>query len=202
MNEDSQFNNTREQNGVKNHPNRKQSSTYKYSDNKGNRYSPSASYNYNGQSRGNTAYQQSRRKERYKKESGGSGVNDKLIKQNDTIIRLLKEIRDRIVNLTNNSQDGQNENIEHTLKAVSKETSKENRPVSSAEPTETKIEKSENIISLTLSPETTDSKDSSNSAESMDDISSTESQPEENAPADQLEENSSKKPLKIASSKS
>lgn len=71
-------------------------------------YSPSASYNY-GQNAGNFQSSQQphgpqrRRPDRQKPRSGNGGGNgagfgnvDKLIKQNDIIIRLLKEIRDRL----------------------------------------------------------------------------------------------------------
>ncbi len=74
---------------------------------KGN-YSPSASYNY-GQNTGNFQSPQQphgpqrRRPDRQKPRSGTGGGNgagfgnvDKLVKQNDLIIRLLKEIRDRL----------------------------------------------------------------------------------------------------------
>jgi hypothetical protein len=72
-------------------------------------YSPSASYNY-GQKSGNFSPSQQpqhstqrKRPDRFKPRSGpatgnGAGFNsvDKLVKQNDIIIRLLNEIRDRL----------------------------------------------------------------------------------------------------------
>jgi hypothetical protein len=68
-----------------------------HGDSAGN-YSPSTSYNY---SPGSGNYQSSRdqqhprrRTDRFKRETLNS--NDRLTKQNDIIIRLLKEIRDRL----------------------------------------------------------------------------------------------------------
>jgi hypothetical protein len=59
-------------------------------------YSPSASYKY---SPGNSSFQQSpqqqrRRGERFKKTGGD--LSEKIVKQNDQIIKLLREIRDRL----------------------------------------------------------------------------------------------------------
>jgi hypothetical protein len=73
-------------------------------------YSPSSSYNYNGSqgqhgggshgSHGNQNYgsqqHQQRRKPMPFKRDNNYGAMDKLSKQNDIIIRLLKEIRDRL----------------------------------------------------------------------------------------------------------
>jgi hypothetical protein len=58
-------------------------------------YSPSTSYNY-GHQGGYGGMQQHprRRADRFKRES--INLNDKVVKQNDIIIRLLKEIRDRL----------------------------------------------------------------------------------------------------------
>jgi hypothetical protein len=58
-------------------------------------YSPSTSYNY-GHHGGYGGMQQHprRRADRFKRES--LNLNDKVVKQNDLIIRLLKEIRDRL----------------------------------------------------------------------------------------------------------
>jgi hypothetical protein len=82
--------------------------------NKSQVYSPSANYNYNGNQtqlgnhnsghgshsgHGNSNYsnqQQPRRKNTNYKSRDNHGMNDRLIKQNDIIIRLLKEIRDRL----------------------------------------------------------------------------------------------------------
>ena len=68
-------------------------------------YSPSTNYNYNGNQsqhgnhggHGNPNYgnQHPRRKPNQFKRDG-HGFNDRLFKQNDMIIRLLKEIRDRL----------------------------------------------------------------------------------------------------------
>jgi len=201
MNEDSQFNNTREGNGVKNYASRKQNSSYKYSDNKGNRYSPSASYNYNGQSRATNNFQQPRRRaERYKKDTGGSGSSEKLIKQNDTIIRLLKEIRDGIAGLINTSTTMQNENIDHAVND-SQNFSNEDKPVVSSKMAESTIEVPENTTPPSEPPVTADTQATSNTDESLDDLQSTESQPEEKSPIIQPEKNSSKEPRKKASSK-
>lgn len=59
-------------------------------------YSPSTSYNYGHQGSYNGGMQQHprRRADRFKRES--INLNDKVVKQNDIIIRLLKEIRDRL----------------------------------------------------------------------------------------------------------
>lgn len=60
-------------------------------------YSPSMSYNYGHQSSGGYGPMQQnprRRTDRFKRES--LNLNDKVVKQNDIIIRLLKEIRDRL----------------------------------------------------------------------------------------------------------
>jgi hypothetical protein len=68
----------------------------KYQD---NRYSPSSNYNYNYNS--NSVYpsqqQNFRRKmdNRFKRDGNGNN-NERLMRQNDLIIRLLKEIRDRL----------------------------------------------------------------------------------------------------------
>jgi hypothetical protein len=58
-------------------------------------YSPSTTFNY-GQQGGYNGMQQHprRRADRFKRES--INLNDKVVKQNDLIIRLLKEIRDRL----------------------------------------------------------------------------------------------------------
>jgi hypothetical protein len=68
-------------------------------DNRENRYttspSPSTSYNYNGNSSYSNQQQHPRRRvDRFKRESLNS--TDRLLRQNDIIIRLLKEIRDRL----------------------------------------------------------------------------------------------------------
>lgn len=69
---------------------------HKYGDNKGPNYSPSASYNYNNRNSGGYQQQQQvrRRNDRYRRNV--YNFNDKIVKQNDLIIRLLKEIRDRL----------------------------------------------------------------------------------------------------------
>ena len=88
----------RNHNAGNNYSGRKQA-VHKYGDNKGKNYSPSASYNYqNSQGRGQgQGYQQHprRRIDRYKREN--INFSDKLVKQNDIIIKLLKEIRDNLV---------------------------------------------------------------------------------------------------------
>ena len=65
----------------------------KYQD---NRYSPSTNYNYGyGHNTGYNGQQHPRRRaDRFKRES--LNYNDRLSRQNDMIIRLLKEIRDRL----------------------------------------------------------------------------------------------------------
>jgi hypothetical protein len=59
-------------------------------------YSPSISYNYSPQAgyNGNSQMHPRRRNDRYRRESLNS--NERAIRQNDIIIRLLKEIRDRL----------------------------------------------------------------------------------------------------------
>ncbi len=92
MNEDSQWNNKRNQ---KNNFSGQKPSTQKYNENKNSNYSPSTSYNYqNGKSHGHTKNLPRRRFDRFKKDTSGS--NDRLVKQNDIIIKLLKDIRDRL----------------------------------------------------------------------------------------------------------
>jgi hypothetical protein len=65
----------------------------KYQD---NRYSPSANYNYNsnGGFPSQQQYQRRRIDNRFKKDN--VNYNDRIMRQNDLIIRLLKEIRDRL----------------------------------------------------------------------------------------------------------
>ncbi|MBD3315206.1 MAG: hypothetical protein GF344_05420 [Chitinivibrionales bacterium] len=86
--------------------NRTRPNSPSFKDNKSPNYSPSASYNYNpsGQVNYQTPQQNNqnqhqpqhsrRRNDRHKKEN--STMTDRLAKQNDVIIRLLKEIRDRL----------------------------------------------------------------------------------------------------------
>lgn len=90
---------------------------------KGQGYSPSMNYNYNNGnqtqhgSHGNhsTSYNNQQHQRRkpgsgsFKREGSG-GANDRLVKQNDIIIRLLKEIRDRLPAPT--VIDGENEDKE------------------------------------------------------------------------------------------
>lgn len=109
MNEDSQWNSGRNQNSGSNYSGRKQSGQ-KYSENRGKNYSPSTSYNYGRSQNGHgwgqgQGYQQHprRRIDRYKRES--INFNDRLIKQNDIIIKLLKEIRDRLMGSTQIPRD-------------------------------------------------------------------------------------------------
>ncbi len=87
-----------------NYPMRKNTG-YRYSDNKGKNYSPSVSFNYqNGQQSRphDQGYQQHprRRIDRYKRET--IHYSEKLIKQNDIIIRLLKEIRNGLAGTPQN----------------------------------------------------------------------------------------------------
>jgi|SRR5271157_3245657 hypothetical protein len=58
-------------------------------------YSPSTSYNYSPATGFNGGQHPRHRNDRFKRESGGS-MSDRVVKQNDIIIRLLKEIRDRL----------------------------------------------------------------------------------------------------------
>ena len=87
---------------------------------RGGNYSPSASYNY---SPGSGSHQQPshhshhprRRSDRFKRES--INYTDRIAKQNDVIIRLLKEIRDRLPPLDSRqdqaSERGQGPQGEH-----------------------------------------------------------------------------------------
>ncbi len=94
MNDDRQWGNNKSQKNGSKYPRQKQPGQ-KFNDNKGDNYSPSTSYNYqNGKTRNNSKNLPRRRIDRYKRESIGSF--DRLIKQNDTVIKLLKEIRDRL----------------------------------------------------------------------------------------------------------
>ena len=60
-------------------------------------YSPSTSYNYSPQSGFNTNSPTNphRRSDHFRKDAPGN-TNERLIRQNDIIIKLLKEIRDRL----------------------------------------------------------------------------------------------------------
>lgn len=81
-------------------------------------YSPSSNYNYNSSqtqhsSHSNGNFSGSGSKTHHRKPGGGSfkrdshshGGNDKLIKQNDIIIKLLKEIRDRLPEAKSEKKD-------------------------------------------------------------------------------------------------
>ena len=57
-------------------------------------YSPSTSYNYSPAAGFNGGQNPRRRNDRFKRES--LNMSDRTVKQNDLIIRLLKEIRDRL----------------------------------------------------------------------------------------------------------
>ena len=69
----------------------------KFQEKQGN-YSPSVSYNYNpGKSYNKPGGHQSiRRRNEHQKRDNGNSQTDRLIKQNDIIIRLLKEIKERL----------------------------------------------------------------------------------------------------------
>jgi hypothetical protein len=66
------------------------------------RYSPSTSFNYNSNSSYPSSQHPRKRFDRFKRDgtgnssSGSSNGNERLMRQNDLIIRLLKEIRDRL----------------------------------------------------------------------------------------------------------
>ncbi|MDO5575625.1 MAG: hypothetical protein Q4F84_00985, partial [Fibrobacter sp.] len=89
------------------------------SSNKNHSYSPSASYNYGNSSQyGSSMSQSSQHHSRNKPQrpgfnKGTSGKDDRLIKQNDMIIRLLKEIRDRLPE-PEKCQDNVSEHIDDT----------------------------------------------------------------------------------------
>jgi hypothetical protein len=78
-----------------------------YSNNRRGNYSPSASYNYNPASGNYSGQQQNshprRRTDRFKRQN--IDLQDRLVKQNDTIIKLLKEIRDRLSPSGNSGQN-------------------------------------------------------------------------------------------------
>ena len=94
MGDDQQWGNHKNhKNGNNNH--KQKQSGQQFNEKKQSNYSPSTSYNFqNGKARNKPRNIPRRRIDRYKRESIGS--YDKLIKQNDVIIRLLKEIRDRL----------------------------------------------------------------------------------------------------------
>jgi hypothetical protein len=86
---------------------------------KGHGYSPSTNYNYgNTSSHGNSSHSShgsmsGSNKQHHRKPGGapfkrdGHGSSDKLIKQNDMIIQLLKEIRDRLPEPPNYKKDNE-----------------------------------------------------------------------------------------------
>lgn len=113
-----QWGNNKNQKNGDNYPRRKQSGQ-KFNENSPNNYSPSTSYNYqNGKSRGNSRNLPRRRIDRYKRESIGS--YDRLIKQNDLMIKLLKEIRDRLPEVPKTNV----EKVRDTVKNHSNKTEK------------------------------------------------------------------------------
>lgn len=96
-------------------------------------YSPSMNYNYNGNqaqhgnhgnhsthgNHGNSGFnnQQNQRRKPNQFKRDNHGVNDRLVKQNDIIIRLLKEIRDRLPEppvVETDAEVGENETAEAT----------------------------------------------------------------------------------------
>jgi hypothetical protein len=91
MNEDNQMNVNRPHNYVP----RKQTGS-KYSDNQN--YSPSVSYNYAPNSQQNRGQNQNYQQPMNRRYRNNQTVNcyDRIIKQNDIIIKLLKDIRDRL----------------------------------------------------------------------------------------------------------
>lgn len=123
--------------GMNNQPNRK-SNFPKYSD-KNYTYSPSTNYNYNhGANYSGNGYNGNgyngqhprRRNDRYKRETVNS--SERIVKQNDLIIKLLKEIRDRLPappvtettseNELSNYENGINETLDSTNEEISDET--------------------------------------------------------------------------------
>lgn len=88
-------------------------------------YSPSTNYNYNStqpnhgnQSFGNQPQGQRRKPVPFKRDSSGSST-DKLVKQNDIIIRLLKEIKERLpLPATTNASFSSSDEIESTESSV------------------------------------------------------------------------------------
>ncbi len=85
-------------------------------------YSPSTSYNYKNGKRPQGKNVPRRRIDRFKRD--GYNSNDRIIKQNDIMIKLLKEIRDRLPALeTPEKQDnGVAQNNEQKKEAVTKES--------------------------------------------------------------------------------
>lgn len=114
---------------------------------KNHNYSPSANYNYNGNqsahgshgnhsgghgshgNHGNSGYgnqpQHQRRKSSHFKRDGHN-VNDRLVKQNDIIIRILKEIRDRLPPPPAEEKENPKEENEQSELMAAGETSAEN----------------------------------------------------------------------------
>lgn len=95
MNDDLRGNDSRDQNRGR-YQGRK---THKYGGNQNGAYSPSTSYNYSqsnhGRAQGEGNQQHPRRRnDRYRRES--MNTSEKLVRQNESIIKLLREIRDRM----------------------------------------------------------------------------------------------------------
>ena len=129
---------SRNQNQGNNYSARKET-VHKYTDNKGKNYSPSASFNYQNNRGQGQGYQQNprRRIDRFKRES--INVNDKLIKQNDIIIKLLKEIRDSLTGSSPIVADGENKEIKGYEKTSMSAENENETAIEAPEPTEDAI---------------------------------------------------------------
>ena len=82
----------------------------RFSEGRGN-YSPSSNYHFNangGNYQGHHQQHPRRRSDRYRRESLNS--SDRLVKQNDIIIKLLKEIRDRLPPVDSGKPQGASRN--------------------------------------------------------------------------------------------
>ena len=113
MNDGSYNGNNRNANsGNNNYTPRKQSAGQNFGSNKNANYSPSTSYNYNNQGSSTTrdrgGYQNNLRKKNDRFTKNTPNSNDKLLKQNDIIIKLLREIRDRLPALKQTSSPVEN----------------------------------------------------------------------------------------------
>ncbi len=121
------------------------SSNRKPNQSKGHVYSPSTNYNYGGNQNmhgnhsaagyGNQQHHQRRKPNQFKRD-GYVGAGDRLAKQNDIIIKLLKEIRDRLPPPPQADPAGQeNENGEALLQgeAAFQQESREERTAEQSE---------------------------------------------------------------------
>jgi hypothetical protein len=114
---------------------RKSTNINRYPEKNGN-YSPSTSFKYNPQSSYSMQGQQRKRMGSYDNGNGNGGI-EKIARQNDIIIRLLKEIRDHLVYGVNRAERPASDlpandispDIEEKAAAAASEQGLENEPV-------------------------------------------------------------------------